>query len=98
LAQLRVIEQAIDELKSYIRRKMDEMKKTKQLLKPSAELNHRQIAILSHAIRHPGHEYTVQSHQNSQNVAYDTARTDLLDLVEKGLLDQMSSGRKFIFK
>ncbi|HMB91998.1 MAG TPA: Fic family protein [Rhodothermales bacterium] len=98
LAQLRVIEQAIDALKHYLRRKAEELQSTKALLRPSENLNHRQTALLSHALRHPGQIYTVESHQTSHAVAYDTARTDLLDLETKGFLTKEKRSKKYIFR
>ena len=97
LAQLRVIEQAIEALKQYLRRKAQEMKETKAMLRPSASLNHRQVALLSHALRHVGHAYTVESHQSSHAIAYATARKDLLDLEAKGLLKKEKRSKKFVF-
>lgn len=91
--QLDVIEQALKELESYLTRKTDQLKRVENLLKRS-DLNHRQIALLSHAIRHPGQEYTVKSHQSSHRVAYATARADLLHLAELGLLYQRRIGQK----
>lgn len=98
LAQLRVIEQAIDALKQYLRRKAEELKSTKALLRPSETLNHRQTALLSHALRHPGQIYTVESHQTSHAVAYDTARKDLLGLEEKGFLLKEKRSKKYVFR
>lgn len=97
LAQLRVIEQAIADLHTYLERKVRETRETAALLRPGAELNHRQIALLSHAVRHPGHRYTFRSHQTSHRITYQTARTDLLVLAERALLVQTKSGRQFVF-
>lgn len=91
--QLGVIEKALQELESYLARKADQLKRVESRLKRS-DLNHRQIALLSHAVRHPGQEYTVKSHQSSHRVAYATARADLLHLAELGLLFQRRIGQK----
>lgn len=97
LYQLRVIRRAIEELKEYLRRKMLEIREVQALLKRSADLNHRQFALLSHGLKHPGRQYTVQSHQTSHGVSTATARSDLLDLEERGLLFKRKAGRSFIF-
>jgi Fic family protein len=76
---------------------MREAAATKALLTPASGFNHRQIALLSHATRHPGAAYTFTSHGRSHGVAYATARADLLDLVGRGLLDQIKQGKKFVF-
>ena len=41
-------------------------------------LNHRQLALLRHALRHAGFRYTVLSHQSSHGVSNQTARSDLV--------------------
>ncbi len=98
LNQLDVILRALDQLRRYVARKMQEARNVRRTLKPSADLNHRQIALLGHAHRHPGHSYTVASHQTSHGVVYDTARTDLLGLAAKGLLHKEKAGRKYLFR
>lgn len=97
LYQLRVIRRAIDELQVYLTRKIAEVRAVDARLRQSADLNHRQLALLSHALKHPGHRYTIQSHQTSHNIAYQTARTDLIGLVEGGMLIQRKRGRAYFF-
>jgi Fic family protein len=97
LYQLGVLRRAIAELQDYLRRKMTEVRQVETLLRSSADFNHRQLALLSHALKHAGHRYTIRSHQQSHNVVYQTARTDLLDLAGRGLLIQRRAGRSFTF-
>lgn len=52
---------------------------------------------IGHALRHPGFEYTVQSHRTSHRVVTNTARADLIDLAELGLLVKTKRGRKLVF-
>lgn len=94
---LKVVRRAIDELQRYLERKIAEVREVKSLLKKSTEFNHRQLALLSHALRHPGTRYTIQSHRRSHNVVYDTARTDLLDLADNDLLIKRKRGRTYEF-
>lgn len=47
---------------------------------------HRQLAAMDHFIKHSHVIYRIQEHRNSNQVTYETARTDLLDLVDLGLL------------
>ncbi|WP_092998961.1 Fic family protein [Thiohalomonas denitrificans] len=79
----------------------DEQRSAESLLRHAPvladSLNHRQTALLSHALRHPGHGYTVASHKRSHQVTTQTARTDLLKLAESGLLEQRKRGRAFVF-
>ena len=62
-----------------------------------ARLNHRQITLLTHALRHPGEEYRVDSHQRTHGVVYQTARADLLGLEALGLLRRTKIGNAFHF-
>lgn len=53
---------------------------------------------MSHALRHPDAGYTFRSHQTSHGVVYQSARTDLLDLERRGLLDRRKVGQRFVFR
>ena len=61
-------------------------------------LNHRQLALLRHALRHPGFRYTVLSHQSSHGVSNQTARSDLQKLAGRGLLIPGKDGKREIFR
>lgn len=95
--QLQVFIRAVNEFEGYLQRKMAEVQRTEHLLKGSAEFNHRQMALLSHALRHPDQIYTVKSHSSSHNVVPETARTDLLGLEKQGLLTRRRMGKAFGF-
>lgn len=95
--QLQVIMRAINGLEGYLQRKMAEVKRTEKLIKRPGTLNHRQTALLNHALRHPDHPYTVKSHSLSHNIAIQTARTDLESLVERGLLEKQKVGKGYTF-
>ena len=59
--------------------------------------NHRQAALLNHALRNTGESYRVDAHQRSHAVVYQTARRDLLELEELGLLEKTKQGNAYIF-
>ncbi len=94
--QLEVITRALDDLEKYQQRKVEQTRAVHTMLKNSQNLNHRQIALVSHAIRHPGAEYAIRPHQTSHNVAYATARADLFDLADKALLVKRQLGKKLL--
>ncbi len=96
LHQLRVIKLAIEDVQAYLRNKMAELRKASRLLRDT-DLNHRQIALLSHAMQHVDAEYSFRSHQTSHRIAFQTARTDLLDLVERGFLIRIKRGKRYFF-
>ena len=97
LHQLSVVMRALDSLHEYISRKTHEIRNLEKELQGIEILNHRQRALIRHAVRHPGKRYTVAEHQRSQNVSYESARSDLLDLVERRLLDKAMMGKKWVF-
>jgi Fic family protein len=86
IEQVATINRALDSLERYLLRKSEQIRRVNDILQEHGHLNHRKIALLSHAVRHPGHRYTIKSHQISHRVAYATARKDLLDLAEMELL------------
>jgi len=95
--QLEVIQRAIDEFYSYLRRKIREVQEVEQLVKGSAMFNHRQLALLSNAARNSGRTYTFRSHAASHGVTHETARTDLLHLWKRKLLVRRKLGRQYVF-
>lgn len=97
LHQSEVIRKAIESLHDYIIRKTRETRENQELLRDMRHLNHRQQALVGHALRHPGTVYTIEGHQRSHDTAYNTARTDLLDLAEQGLFLKGKSGKKMVF-
>lgn len=97
LHQLDVLCRAIDQLFQYLERKTAELRSIEHVLRRVPGLNHRQLALLSHAVRHPDDAYTFQSHRASQGVTYQTARVDLLDLESREFLERHTVGRQFRF-
>lgn len=97
LAQLQVIRKAIAALYAYLDRKTLEIRRIEQSLRSSVSLNHRQVALLGHALRHPGRRYTIAAHKQTHGVTYQTARTDLLGLASRNLLVKTRTGLFFSF-
>jgi Fic family protein len=95
--QLEVIQRAVDELHVYLRKKVKEVRDVEKLIKGSPEFNHRQLALLGRAVREPDAAYSFNSHASSHNVTHETARNDLRQLVEKGLLEEHRAGRRYVF-
>lgn len=97
IAQTQVIRRAIHELHTYIERKTAELKDAETHMRALDLFNHRQVEIIRNALKHPGQRYTFASHQKSHNIVYQTARTDLLNLSERGVLDPRKKGRQMLF-
>ena len=87
-------------LRSYLNRKATEIRKVELILGStlfSKHFNHRQLALLSHALRNPVGTYSIESHRKSHSISYPTARSDLLELMEIEFLNQRKIGKAFIF-
>ncbi|MGH7655984.1 MAG: Fic family protein [Gemmatimonadaceae bacterium] len=99
--QLRVLRRAIEDLHEYLARKAAEAREAEIILqrswKTALVLNERQLALLARALRQPETTFTIEAHRRSHGVAYETARTDLIVLVDDGLLTMRRRGRRFLF-
>jgi Fic family protein len=95
--QLRVIKAALHKLERYLEKKTREIRQTENLLQGVDSLNYRQLALLSHALRKPHADFTINSHKVSHRIAYATARADLLSLVRISLLEQRTIGNAMHF-
>ena len=98
LHQAEVIREAVKSLRSYLERKKTELKTASACLHGIQDLNHRQQALLLHALREPGTSYLIRAHQRSHGVTHQTARDDLFDLVDRGLLVVKKVGRAYRFR
>jgi predicted transcriptional regulator of viral defense system len=58
----------------------------------------RQKSLLFHAIQHPDSIYTIRSQGTTYSVSYETARSDLLRLEKRGLLNRVAEGREFHYR
>lgn len=96
--QLQVIERAITGLYDYLGRKVSETQEIEALLHGSEALNHRQMAVLGKALRDPADIFTIAAHMHLHGVVYQSARTDLLQLDELGLLTKTQVGKRFVFR
>jgi Fic family protein len=95
--QLDVIQRAVEQLHDYLRQKIKDVRDVEALLKGSDRFNHRQFALLATALRVPDALYTFQTHASSHGVTHETARADLIPLVDMGFLEQRRQGRRYTF-
>jgi Fic family protein len=92
-----VIHRAIDNLYRYIDKHVKELADAQKDLQGLSVLNYRQRDLINHALRHPGQSFTTESHRNSHNVAYETARSDLMDLADRNLVQKKKVGKTWVF-
>ena len=95
--QAEVIRRALKELHGYVARKASETRACLNALEKHPELNHRQQALIAHAVRHPGFAYSIAGHGARHAVTYATARSDLLNLAKMKFLEHRKAGRAFVF-
>lgn len=69
-----VIFRAMNELYTYIDQHTKRLADAQKDLRGFTVLNYRQRELISHALRHPGRSFTVESHRNSHRVVYETAQ------------------------
>lgn len=98
LHQTEVIREAVQSLHDYAERKTRELRAADRKLRGLEGLNHRQQALLAHALREPHTRYIIEGHRRSHNVTFQTARNDLFGLAERGLLTVRKEGRTNIFR
>lgn len=67
-------------------------------LQADFSLNHRQRSILSRAVDDPTSRFSIRYHRALYGISYATARSDLLDMTDKGLLQCELRDRAFIFR
>ncbi len=97
LYQVDVLRRALRDLHSYIEATAARAQTLERTLRGLTLFNHRQRALLSHALRHPQFRYTIEGHRLSHSTAYQTARTDLLLLEQRGLMRGQKVGKTWFF-
>jgi Fic family protein len=98
VAQADVIIQALKELSTYIDRKTAEAREAESTIRSLDLFNHRQSALIIEAVKSPGRRYTIKEHQHMHSVVYQTARTDLHDLANRGVLELKKKGKELVFR
>ncbi|MDX2019880.1 MAG: Fic family protein [Deltaproteobacteria bacterium] len=99
--QLSTIRRAIAALHAYIARKSAEQHDTERMIANSpvlrSRLNHRQLAALRSALKHPETPMRIDVHQNLHGVVYQTARADLLEMEALGIFYRSKRGNAYQF-
>ena len=86
---LRVLDQAFKQLQDYIKRKQEERVAANIFLQ-IGDINERQAQILKMFIDNPKEVITVRSLQDKFMISPTTAKTDIIGLLQKGLLAEIS--------
>jgi Fic family protein len=91
------IVKAIDDLMVFLEQKQTEQNATKAIIKNIDGVNQRQADILREMMEHSGEYFSIRKIMLMYSVVYQTARTDLLDLEQRGFLTRQKKGREFLF-
>ena len=94
---LGILDRALAALNEYVARKTEQRQHLESVVLGLADLNHRQHALLGHALRHPNYRYTIEEHRMWHGVVYQTARADLLELADLELLDSRKIRNRWHF-
>lgn len=94
---LKATDNAIDNFVEYYKKKVEQKEKIRQLSSRTLDLNERQIALLIYAKDHPDSELSISKHQIKHQIAYESARRDLMSLVSRGYLTAITKGKKFVY-
>lgn len=97
LFKLKAIKVAIEDFVAHYERKIEEDKKNEELASQLLEFNERQIALLSFLKDKSEKIIDIKTHQTKHQIAYQTARTDLIKLASKGLLTQLTDSKKYVY-
>jgi len=94
---LKMIRKAIESFQSYVARKQTELESIASRLRIIRGINHRQMALLDHALRHPEALYSISGHAAWHGITRMTARADLKGLEAMELLESHRLGRRIEF-
>ena len=92
--QLQATQRALANLRTYLAEQQAEQQRINTALRRFPDINQRQRALLDAALQNPAQVYTFQYHGNLHGITYVTARTDLLDLHDRGLLTEVRQGKQ----
>lgn len=92
------IDEALHDMEAYISKKQKEYSEALDLIQGINDINLRQAEILKNFMRRPEKNFVINEIMATYNVAYDTARNDLLHLTELGYLEKTKIKNKFVFK
>lgn len=91
------MDDSLEDMLKYIKKKQGEQRETKQILEKLKDINFRQANILEEMMKNPDKYYSIQEIAQTYHVVYQTARTDLMFLTEKGYIKLRQISRKFLF-
>lgn len=96
LYNIKAIKSALDDLKLYIHKKAEEKRQVLSLIKHT-NFNERQIVLVKDILQDKNIFFTVAEVEKRFNVSNQSARNDLMDMVNKSILNVRMAGKKSRF-
>lgn len=93
---IKIIEMARQELKAHLQKKQ-QASQARKLFRHDTRINKRQREVVVNFVKDPQDRLTIDNHKKVHDVAYATARADLLDLTEWEYLKMVQVGKRFEF-
>lgn len=97
IVSVQLVSLALEEIEKSTKAAAEQDILIRDLLNYEPEFNHRQRSIIARALRTPNAEFRIGYHQRKHNIAYATARRDLIELKDKGYLRIDQNGKEFVF-
>jgi len=94
---IKAIHEALLDMTDYIKRKQKEQIDVNRMVTELKDISIRQAAILKELMQSLNKYFTIKEFQETYHIAYETARTDLMELVNKKYLTLKIDKRKFLF-
>ncbi len=97
LYNIECIKKARKALIEHFHREMDRSTAVSRMNKELSDVTPRQIRILSYMAEHPEEDFGITEIAERFSIAYQTARTDLIDLEARKYLWMKKSGKAFLY-
>ncbi len=93
---LHAMDIAITSFEKYIEKTKEENKRIFETIRRNPKMNFRQADLII-SLSKSEQSITIYEMKERYNTTYQTARTDLFDLTERGYLHKLSRGKQFVF-
>lgn len=97
LFQLKAIKKSLSDFIKHYEKKIEKEKKILLIKGKINKYNERQLLLLSFLNKNPDEVVDIKKHQSKHQVAYQTARADLISLTGDDLIKQILDGRRYVY-
>ena len=97
LYNIECIKKARKALTEHLKREMDRSTAVSRMIKELSDVTPRQIRIISYMAEHPEELFGITEIAERFSIAYQTARTDLMDLEARKYLWMKKKGKAFLY-